>query len=76
MAALNLSDLKNGHPYPLENNPPTGKCLIHMKLTDLCTRSIDALVNSNRVSYFFENCCKNFVFSYYNVIMSALCLFS
>lgn len=50
MAALNLSHLKTGVAYPLENSQSSGKCLIHMKLTDMCTKSIDALVTSRRVS--------------------------
>ena len=49
MAALNLSDLNTSVAYPLENSQSSGKCLIHMKLTDFCVRSIDGLVNSNKV---------------------------
>ncbi len=50
MATLNLSDLKTGVAHPLENSQSSGKCLIHMKLTDQCTKSIDALVHSRKVS--------------------------
>lgn len=46
---MKLSDLKTDLAYPLKNSQASGKCLIHMKLTEMCSKSIDALVNSNRV---------------------------
>ncbi|XP_064391206.1 RNA polymerase II elongation factor ELL-like [Halichondria panicea] len=52
MATLNLSDLKTGVAHPLENSQSSGKCLIHMKLTDQCTKSIDALVHSRKGAFF------------------------
>ena len=47
---LKLSDLKANTDYPLGNELSEGKCLIHVKLTDLCVKSIEGLMNSEKVS--------------------------
>ena len=51
---LKLSDLKPNMDYPLENSIPEGRCLIHVKLTDFCARSVENLIHSDKVCCF---CC-------------------
>ena len=46
---LKLSDLKPSTNYPLRNELSEGRCLIHVKLTDLCVKSIEGLMNSEKV---------------------------
>ena len=46
---LKLSDLKPGLEYPIGNWIPDGRCLIHVKLTELCMKSVEGLMNSDKV---------------------------
>lgn len=46
---LKLSDLRPGTEYPMGNRLSDGRCLIHVKLTDPCVKSIESLINSDKV---------------------------
>ena len=49
---LKLSDLRPGVEYPVvgAQEPPERRCLFHVKLTDFSMRSIESLMNSDKVS--------------------------
>lgn len=49
MAKLKLADLKPGTEHPMENRLSDGRCLMHVKLTDLCMKSVEGLINSEKV---------------------------
>lgn len=48
---LKLSDLKSSTDYPMGNSLSDGRCLIHVKLTDPCVKSIESLINSDKVDH-------------------------
>ena len=46
---LKLSDLRTGVDYPVGTQVQEGRCLFHVKLTDFSMRSIESLINSDKV---------------------------
>ena len=46
---LMLSALKTSKTYSLINNVSQRRCLIHVKLTDLCMKTVENLVDSDKV---------------------------
>lgn len=53
---LKLSDLKKNAEYPMGAQLSDGKCLIHVKLTDFCVKSVESLINSEKVGSCFFLC--------------------
>lgn len=49
---LKLSDLRNNVEYPVNNNTPDGRCLIHVKLTELSMKSVQSLIHSDKGAFF------------------------
>ena len=47
---LKLSDLRTGVEYPVGNQVQERRCLFHVKLTDFSMRSIESLINSDKVN--------------------------
>ncbi len=54
---LKLSALQNDFAYPMNSNAPNGRCLIHVKLTDFCVKTIENLMDSEKVREWFECSC-------------------
>ncbi len=48
---LKLSDLKPSVEHPMANRLSDGRCLMHVKLTDLCMKSVEGLINSEKVGH-------------------------
>ena len=48
---LKLSDLPSNVEHPLGSSLLEGKCVIHVKLTDTCMKSIEALIHSDKASH-------------------------
>lgn len=48
---LKLSDLPANVEHAMGSSVLEGKCVIHVKLTDSCMKSIEALINSDKVSW-------------------------
>lgn len=46
---LMLSALKTSKTYSLINNVSQRRCLIHVKLTDLCMKTVENLIESEKV---------------------------
>ena len=46
---LMLSTLKTGVACSLDNNVSRNKCLIHVKLTDFCNKTVENLIESEKV---------------------------
>ncbi len=46
---LMLSGLKTNTGYYLSNNVSPRRCLINVKLTDFCMRSVESLMDSDKV---------------------------
>lgn len=46
---LVLSALKTDLPTSLDNNVSQKRCLIHVKLTDFCMKTVEHLIDSNKV---------------------------
>lgn len=46
---LKLSDLRSGVDYPVGTDVQERRCLFHVKLTDFSMRSIESLINSDKV---------------------------
>lgn len=47
---LKLSDLRSGVDYPVGTDVQERRCLFHVKLTDFSMKSIESLINSDKVS--------------------------
>ena len=47
---LKLSDLRQGVDYPVGTKVQERRCLFHVKLTDFSMRSIESLINSDKVN--------------------------
>lgn len=48
---LMLSALKTNLACSLNNNVSRKRCLIHVKLTDLCMRTVENLIDSEKVGF-------------------------
>ena len=49
VSRLILSTLKTDTVYSLNNDVPCKRCLIHVKLTDYCMRTVESLIDSEKV---------------------------
>lgn len=54
---LMLSALKTGVACSLNNNVSRNKCLIHVKLTDFCNKTVENLIESEKVHTTSSSCC-------------------
>ena len=69
---LKLSDLRNNVEYPVNNNTPDGRCLIHVKLTELSMKSVQSLIHSDKVASLHIPALSVHCFVYFRV-PSSLC---
>lgn len=51
MEKLELSDLSHGVDYLMPCAEDADRCRIHMKMTEISMKSVEALINSDKVSY-------------------------
>ena len=49
MEKLQLSDLSSGVDYPMASEEDGERCRIHVKMTEISMKSVEALIHSEKV---------------------------
>ena len=55
MAKLQLSDLHHGLDYPMSCEDDADRCRIHVKMTEISMKSVEALIHSDKVKLLWKH---------------------
>ena len=53
MEKLQLSDLNHGEDYPMPCAEDVDRCRIHVKMTEISMKSVEALIHSDKVNRYY-----------------------